>query len=505
MSISFNCAAAVIKYVIYTATRNAALASKMNGKYFRLNVLEDILSDFMFEQELYKYVDAQEAKAEPGDLFYQYEVKPWVLGPRLYKIIGVSAILNLLVLAVFAQGNLLTLRGCDSPFVGRVCEVLDTVYVATAMFGTEREYVDAAYEKSELENADITYIDVSNVDPPLAYPEGYFQIANPEQFAMQQIGIESTSSYTGGIPGFPTNPTITDDLINTPPKLPKTNPNPVTGGIPDYPFGTITGDNPTSAAIRKNDRGGRIKAPANASTGAVAQNDGAKSNTNTNTNTNPADPNAAQADEAKADEFGVYINKRPLKDYAKGALEKVDSKAVKLDNSFKVVVAGSLGIGKDGKTIILKNPKPVPTQVQPNDPVLVKLVQDAILAVGDAGWFGYLDKLKAKNVTITVEQNNDVLVASVRADQPTESDAKQAASGLNTLLAIAVPAAKGDDQTFLKQASVTSEGKTFVLNFNIPKPLAQEMIMRKLAESKQPKTEPNSTAVVSQDGKSASK
>jgi hypothetical protein len=451
----------------------------------------------MFEQELYAYEDSQ-AVAEPGDLFYNYEVKPWNFGPRLYKIIGLSAIANLLILVGFAQGNLLMRRGCDAPFVGHVCEVLDTVYVATAMFGTEREYVDAAYEKTELADADITYIDVSNVDPPLSYPEGYFQIANPEQYTMQQAGVDTASSFSNSFPGFNSNPTTDNPLINTPQILPKSNPDPIKGGIPDSPFGSF-GDEPPVSGTRKG-RGGRIKVPSNSNTNTdtVAKND-----SNTNTDANPTVTNPE--DEAKADQFGIFINKRPLKDYAKGAVEKVDANEVKLDNSFKVVVSGTLGLGKDGKTIVLKNPKPLPTQTAPNDPAMVKLVQDAILAVGDAGWFGYLDKLKAKNVVITVEQNNDVLVASVRADQPTESDAKQAASGLNTILAIAVPAAKGDEQTFLRQAAVTAEGKTFVLNFNIPKSLAQELIQRKLAESKEPKGEPNSTAVFSQDRKSASK
>jgi len=53
------------------------------------------------------------------------------------------------------------------------------------------------------------------------------------------------------------------------------------------------------------------------------------------------------------------------------------------------------------------------------------------------------------------------------------------------LLSIAAPAASGDEQVFLQKASVTAEGKTFILNFNLPKPLVQEMIMRKLAETKE--------------------
>jgi len=81
----------------------------------------------------------------------------------------------------------------------------------------------------------------------------------------------------------------------------------------------------------------------------------------------------------------------------------------------------------------------------------------------------------------------------VKADQPTENGAKSQASSLGLLLQGAVMVAKGDEQTFLQKASVTSEGKSFILNFKIPKSEANGLIMRKLTESndKEPKPEGN--------------
>src|SRR5690606_15821950 len=148
----------------------------------------------MFEQELNEQIrrDAAEAaRAERAEfeasdgLFSHYEIRSWEWGPYLYKIIGASLIVNIIGFLVLAQGDF-TKRGCDSPFVGRVCQVLDTVYMGSVLFGTEREYADASYERSELEDADITFIDVSGEAPPLTYPDGYFQIANPVQYAMMQ-------------------------------------------------------------------------------------------------------------------------------------------------------------------------------------------------------------------------------------------------------------------------------------------------------------------------------
>ncbi|MGH7783706.1 MAG: hypothetical protein ACREO5_07695, partial [Candidatus Binatia bacterium] len=409
----------------------------------------------MFEQSLYdQEALAPAPQSHEGELFHNYELRSWNLTPRIYKIIGVSALINLLFLGVVSQTDILTRKGCDSPFAATVCQVIDAAFVANALFGTQREYVDAVYDKTELKDSDVTFVDVSDAAPPLEYPDGYFALANPNDPTMFPQAVSPDGGYIA--PGIPTNPNQ-NDLLNSKPDIPQANPNSIIGQIPSSPLGDSVDS--STFRINKKRRGGQrfpgVSIPSDSNTAA--------GNTMANANTGPiANSNTATAttqppaDEATQDQFGVYINKRPLKDKAKDTLEKVAKDGVKLDKSFKVIIAGSLGLGTDGKTIVLKNPKVVPfKQTVPQDPQLVKLVQDWILAVGDAGWFGYLDKLKSKNIVISVEQNDTELVASVKADQPSENDAKQAASGLNTLLSIAVPAAKGDEQEFLKKASTT--------------------------------------------------
>ncbi|HLA94641.1 MAG TPA: hypothetical protein VK612_02885, partial [Pyrinomonadaceae bacterium] len=123
----------------------------------------------MFEQESYNF----EVPAEPlreGDLFYQYEVGTWKITQGIIAIFGVSALLSVALIGVLAQTNVLMAKSCDSPFVGRVCQVLDMAYVGTVLFGTDREYVDAAYERTDLEDAEITWIDQTGVPAQLEYP-----------------------------------------------------------------------------------------------------------------------------------------------------------------------------------------------------------------------------------------------------------------------------------------------------------------------------------------------
>lgn len=441
----------------------------------------------MFEQQSYAF----EAPAEPlreGDLFYKYEVGRWKLNNRIYAILAIATVVNLAFLGVLAQTNILTARGCESPFVGRVCQVLDMAYVGAVLFGTEREMADVEYERTELGEADVVWIDQTGVPAQLEYPEGYFQIANPEQFAQQQAmlnGIPSDGFNSGGFP--PISPPVQSgsSLIDTPAIAPKRNPKARPNNLPDSPFdlSDVNGD-----ATAENDAGN--DKPGNSNTNTAVKDPKVAQN---NTNTNSA---AGSEDEAKEDKFGVFLNKRPMREQAEETIADVNANKIKLDSSFKVTVTGTLGLAKDGKTVVLKDPKPVVDKTSPvNDPEMEKLVQDWILAVGDAGWFGYLDKLKSKKIIITVEQNDTELVASVKADQPSENFAKTAASGLNGLLQIAATQVKDDEKIFLESAKVTSEGNTFVLNFVMPKPVVQEMIQRKLAEQAADVKKPNGSAM----------
>jgi hypothetical protein len=190
----------------------------------------------MFEQELYN--QPIDVHTEPGDLFYNYEIKNWNFSPRLYKILAGSAIFNIVALLAIGSSGMLTKRGCDSPFVGRVCQVLDTVYVGSLIFGTESEYADVDYTKTELENADVTFIDVTGVTPPLTYPAGYFELANPEQQASNMTdpmaGFGDKHARTGN-PEIECRESAGRGLLTTPQIMPNANPNPIEGELPTDP------------------------------------------------------------------------------------------------------------------------------------------------------------------------------------------------------------------------------------------------------------------------------
>lgn len=432
--------------------------------------------------------------AEPlheGDLFYHYEVRTWDIGPRIYKILGISAAANLLAFLVIATTPVLTMKGCDSPLVGGVCQVLDTLYVASTLFGTEREYADAVYDKTDIANADVTFVDVSGVTPPISYPEGYFQIANPEQY-QAMLAMQNDPNFGAGstMPGIPpglamTTPSQGHTIFDTQQNLPKQNPNAVSGDLPSG-FGGSGGSTASNGNKPKPPKPDKTPKP-DATPGGDT--------------TAQATPSPSPADEGEVDKFGVYINKRPITELAKTTLEDVDAKKVNLATNFRVTVVGTLGLASDGKTVMLKNAKLVPDPNIKNDPKMQEFIVNWIKAVSSAGWLGYFDvidkqsKLKNKQVQFTVQQDDNDFYAVIKAQQSDANAANAAQSGLNVILSAAAPAASGDTATFLQSAKAGQDGSFLVLNIHMPKQTVQEMVQRKLAESKEPPNKPNSTSL----------
>lgn len=453
----------------------------------------------MFEQQLYNQPTAAPNTYE-GDLFHNYEIRNWNFTPRLYKILAVSAIANLLVIFIIGQTNLLTMRGCDSPFVGRVCQVLDTVYVGAMIFGTDREYVDAEYDRIDLADADITYIDVSSATPPLTYPEGYFQIANPVQYAQLQQQDLNFNSSEFIAPGIPRNPAagITTEMLNMPPVTPESNPNAVKGGIPDSPF-SIGGNNPTIS--RNRGKRPRSRRPADS--------------VNTNTNTKPDEDTVAdKTDETKeiptasaSDPVtAVEINRKPMTDFADSVLVKWTANELDLNQPFTVVLDGV--VTKDGKLDKLKSKWD--TTKEKGDAAMIEVAKQSVEAISQSGWLAYLRNLGVEKINFTLVQDDQQITAIITSDQKTPNLARQVSSGLNGHISIAKVVMKNpsDERTLLDGATVTSEGRNFILNFKIPKPVAQEMINRNLKEAqakKQLQAQPNGTAAVKPNDNTAKK
>jgi len=455
----------------------------------------------MFEQPSYGY-EPTPAPQQESSLFKDYEVKGWLSSSGLFKVVGLSAVANIVALVVFAQTSLLTMKGCDSPLVGSVCQVLDTVYVGALLFGTDREYVDAEYDKIDLGDSEITFIDVSKETPPLTYPAGYFQLANPEEMAMvDDLEFGTNSLFNGGISGgIPDNipgitaPSYGDSLIDTPQNLPKSNPDVIddstlpgnsgNGGSYEWP-------KPWKPPISS--RKGKKRPP-------LAQNtppedvsgfptpDPETVGENKLPSPSPTPQPTVEPTDPVTD---VELNKRPFVDLANLLNGLIDKKMVDLATPFKIKATGKLD--KNGK---LDRKSFVYTERLSPDPRMIEVIQEAIEAMNESGYLQYLSMLNGKNLSFEVFQDNDKVVAIVESQFDSDTRANTASGMVKFLISDKKKAKESpdasqndkDDLALLQNAKVEPIGTKLTISFMIPKGDLQAMIMKKLAEQKaQPK------------------
>lgn len=455
------------------------------------------------------------------ELFSGYEIRNWNLSPRIYKIIAASAILNLLGIFVMAQGNLLTRKGCDSPFVSSICQVLDTVYAGSSLLGTDTEFVSKEYQKVELEDADITYIDVSNDTPPLQYPEGYFALANPEQFAAQQqqdpmmpttiegFGNQSPFGGFSTLPSTPPPPAMNNgssDLLATKPNLPPVNNNPIIGDLPSSINGST---NPIP--YKKPGRGTKGGFPKNMTPKPSTIPNGSPKDLpkldGEETAENKADANKEKADKTQkpiesekvAD---VEINKKPFEDLGDALIDKLAKKEIDLNKPFSVVLDGA--ITADGKF----DPKKSKFGKTAGDEQMINMAKLALESVGNSGILGYLKNNGVDKVNFTLVQDDKQIYAIIVSDQKTPEKAQTTVSLINTALqGLAFADNTGlkkldeNSKTLVANSKVSSEGKSFVFKFVVPKPVGQDLINRSLKERAEKKnsSQPSNSGEVGQN------
>lgn len=445
----------------------------------------------MFEQQSYAF----DVPAEPlreGDLFYQHEVGRWKIDNRIMAIFAGSAVLIFAFFGVLAQTPmLLTARGCESPFVGRVCQVLDMTYVAAMIYGTDREYIDAEYDKIDLDQAEVVWIDQTGVPAQMEYPEGYFQIANPEQFAMQQAMLNGTNPYDFNTQGFPppTPPVQSgSSLIDTPAIAPKKNPKARPNNLPDSPFELPDEDSTADADSNK---------------GKTNVDPGKKPNTDQTANTNTQRPDPTQSGSID----GVEINKRPIQDLGNTVNELVAQNELDLNTPFIGSAQGRLN--KEGRI----DAKTLKLEIQSADPDMQKVVQEAILAIDAAGYLQYLKAISGKDFDLVLTQDEEKISATVQSMMESETRAKSIKSGLDLLLSLAKSKKQSadadqndkDDLILLEGAKIEAVGKRVVITFIVPKETVHPMIQRKLAEQAAEMKKPSGNAMTPQNSNTAAK
>ncbi len=179
----------------------------------------------------------------------------------------------------------------------------------------------------------------------------------------------------------------------------------------------------------------------------------------------------------------VEINKRPLREFAEMVSQKVETKEVDLTTEFSVELKGILK--KDGHF----DTKQTKFTKSEGDKKIIEVAKSAIKAISDSGWLGYLSNFGVEKIVISLSQDKANVRVILFCEMPTSEKAKMASSGFNAILKIAILMSNQDsiklgedEKLLLNSTKAMSESSNFVININVPKEKAQEMINRNLKE-----------------------
>ncbi len=410
------------------------------------------------------------------ELFQGYEIKNWNLTPQLSKLFAAAAIFNILFLFVVVQAQVFTTRGCDSPLVGNFCQVLDTIYLGGSLLDTNTDFVSKEYQKTQLEDAEITYIDVTNVNnQPLNYPEGYFALANPESAMMQMPDINGSFTMPPtGISGFPTNPTIgaplpipSSDLLAKPQVTPTPNAKAVVGKPDDSLFEIATGKNPVPpppAGVVRN----RLSFGGKIGSGRIPKPKPEKTPEEKKPIENQ--PELKEVDSLLDD---GRPNNRPLEDFGKKYGPQILNKEIDVNAPFTIEVAAELD--ENGKFI---NPKVI---TKPgSDEKMTEIAKEAIAAFSDTKLLRPLYEVGSRKIKITFSQNQDNLQAIIQSETKSDSLARTMLSLLNLYLKNVKLKEGSDEAILLEKAQFATQGKNFIINFLIENQQKNQMIEKSL-------------------------
>ncbi|MGI9035905.1 MAG: hypothetical protein ACR2GD_07690 [Pyrinomonadaceae bacterium] len=424
------------------------------------------------------------------ELFEDYEITGWQISPKTYKFLGIAAALNLFAILILSQFNLLQTKACDSPYIGKVCEVLDVVSLGSTLAETDTGFTDKDYNPTKIEEGDITYIDVSGQEPPFTYPEGYFTVANPQN----ETAALPTTDF-GGFPanGMTNNPPPLD--LNTPQVLPTPNEKVAKQPLPDSPFDF--GDAmktpplktrvpnykplPAKRAPIKNTSPSKLPASLGAET---AGNSNAANSNSSNTiakNGNAANANNSNQTAAANDDQKDLFNQKPLKDFGDKWGDSILKKDVDINAPFTIEVIGKLD--ENGK-IINAQMKTTPD----SDPKMSEVAKEAIAAFIDSELLRTLYNAGGRDVKITFSQNKDNLQAIIQTQAKDESVAKSMYNFVNLAMGFVKMTKKDSDEAkLMEKTQLATAGKIFTINFLISNEEKTQLIeksLRSLAEKK---------------------
>ncbi|MBV9242822.1 MAG: hypothetical protein JO314_12525 [Acidobacteria bacterium] len=177
----------------------------------------------------------------------------------------------------------------------------------------------------------------------------------------------------------------------------------------------------------------------------------------------------------------VKVNDAPLRDFAKDVQAKIDKKEIDVTKPFSVEMAAV--INDDGKL----NRTTSKFTSESGDAKMVEVAKQAILAMGDSGYFGYLLQAGISQATLSVSQTAQTFTGNVHASK-NRFEAAVLTSGINAMLSIGVSRQnmQPNEKLILENTRASHDAGNIDITCTLPAADFQRMIINNPQVSYQP-------------------
>lgn len=169
----------------------------------------------------------------------------------------------------------------------------------------------------------------------------------------------------------------------------------------------------------------------------------------------------------------VSVNDRPLRDFGAGVRDRIDQKQLDITKPFAIEM--SAVITDDGK--LDRNASRF--TAESGDPKMVGVAKEAIIAMGESGYFGYLLQAGISHPTIVVSQTAQTFTGSVRSSK-NRFEAALVTSGVNGVIQVALAQQKDmqpNEKVILRNTRASHDGGNIDITCTLPAADFQRMIL----------------------------
>jgi hypothetical protein len=172
------------------------------------------------------------------------------------------------------------------------------------------------------------------------------------------------------------------------------------------------------------------------------------------------------------------INDKPLRDFGEQVRSRIEQKQLDITKPFAVEM--SAVITDDGK--LDKNASKFTSES--GDPKMIDVAKQAIMAMGESGYFAYLQQAGISQATIDVSQNAQTFTGSVHSVK-NRFEATMMTAGINGILSVARTQNNLDanEKLIVENTRASHDAGNMDITCTLPASEFQRMILGKVAAS----------------------